>query len=58
MEAGKHWCVASACPEIQYNMGTKKAIQYGAKTEHTCGGNAENTSGPHDVERPSAATMW
>jgi len=56
-EAEKHWLLGSAGPEIQYNMGPKQKIQYGAKAKDTCGG-TENTSGPHDVGRPPAATMW
>jgi len=39
----------------KYNMGRKQKIHHGPIAESTRGGNAENTSGSHDVGHPKAA---
>jgi len=67
-------CFAESIPEVQgscktigfwnqsaqiYNLGQKqKKNTLGQKQKMHAEAKAGNTSGPHDVGRPSAATMW
>ena len=54
----QHTCFFEFCPspmEMKYNTGPTQKTRYGPKSKMQAEANAENTSGPHDVEGASAS---